>query len=286
MLIRASFTRFLVPFLRVSSLRLSVPLLPLFMLGVILFGAVLREPPKHRSRPHYLHGGLANARPEMETPLNPASQYLMFDRGKLGLQMELPDPLGTESWTPPIVVRKSSAQEKIALPENRTRWRYLTLERRREIREALQGNQEHAWRRLAVHHSASLTGNARLLLADHQRRWPGLEDGAYHFVIGNGSYSADGEVEFGSRWHEQRPSAAMRVEELNATSLSVCLIGSFLREAPSTAQWQALDELLTYLRAQLGPLELSAHRDVESTAQSCPGPAITNAHLDQLGRGF
>ncbi len=215
--------------------------------------------------------------------LDRVSQHLQFDRGELGLQVEIPDPVGSESWTAPIIVRKF-ASSALSLPRARTRWRYLKAEHRRAIREAIATQPEELdWRRLVIHSSASETGNALLLHQDQQRRWPSLEKSAYHFVIGNGTFSSDGEIEVGARWIEQQPGAAMQLPELNYHSLSVCLIGTFREKGPSNAQSRALDELLAYLRAQLGPIELAPHHGVESTAQSCPGPALTEALIQQLG---
>ncbi|MFT4639002.1 MAG: hypothetical protein ACI8T1_002326 [Verrucomicrobiales bacterium] len=227
-----------------------------------------------------LFGGLAIDSKDADE-LDRVSEFLSFDRGALGFQTELPDSVRAESRTPTLIVRKNSS-EKLLLRADRTRWHYLTAEMRREIRGALQQVGGRQWRRLVVHSSASETGNATLLDADQRRRRSSLKYGAYHFTIGNGSYSADGEIELGQRWIEQQPGAAMGIQELNAESLSVCLIGSFRESGPRLAQWQALDELLAYLRAQLGPLSLSAHGEVESTASSCPGPGITTMAMQQL----
>ena len=57
------------------------------------------------------------------------------------------------------------------------------------------------WRTITLHHSATQRGSARLFHRDHlRRRMGGL---FYHFVIGNGSYTRDGEIEVGWRWKKQ-----------------------------------------------------------------------------------
>ena len=58
------------------------------------------------------------------------------------------------------------------------------------------------WKRIVVHHSAIKYGNAAKYDAAHRQR--GMQNGlAYHFVIGNGIDSGDGEVEIGPRWKKQ-----------------------------------------------------------------------------------
>jgi hypothetical protein len=208
-------------------------------------------------------------------------EFLKFDRGEFGVQVQPPAMGMTEAWREPLLVRKAS-DSVLPLPEKRTRWRFLSEETRRAIRDSLSQGEPPSWRRLVVHGSGSATGSAVLLATDLQCRRPDLDMPAYHFVIGNGSFSGDGEVEVGVRWEKQAPSASFHLPELNVTSLSVCLIGPFQEAPPSRAQWRALDELYVYLQAQLGPLPLVAHHEVESTAVGCPGPALTRAHLDQL----
>src|SRR3974390_2523242 len=58
------------------------------------------------------------------------------------------------------------------------------------------------WRWLVIHHSGTEYGNAAIY--DRQHRERGMENGlAYHFVIGNGVDSGDGEIEIGPRWLKQ-----------------------------------------------------------------------------------
>ena len=255
-------------------------LTPLAAAGCVLAWAVFKAD-DGLSLPTRLHGGLAPDEASSEQ-VDRVGHFLAFDRGALGFQVEIPDPVGAESRAPPLLA-DGAANGDLVLPARGWRWRFLSSSKRREIREVLRARGgSHGWRRLVVHGSGSEMGNARVVRAHHERRRPGLDCGVYHFVIGNGSYSGDGEVELGVRWRQQRPSAAMRVQELNAESLSVCLIGTFQETGPTRAQWLALDELLAYLRAQLGSIALRSHRGIESTAASCPGPGLEAAHLIQL----
>ena len=251
--------------------------------ALALLGALLLWHPAGENSSRPLLGGLAGSGSTDAESLDRMSAFLEFDRGQLGVQAELPDPIGTESHLPSITVRKSSKEDAPFKP-SRTRWRYLSTNLRQQIRTAITTESAQRWRRLAVHSSGSISGNATLLNAHHALRDPDLANGAYHIVIGNGSFSGDGEISLGSRWHEQLPSAAMKVDDVNASSLSVCLIGNFTETGPNRAQWRALDELTAYLRSQLGPMDVMTHRQLESTAPACPGPGFSRETLDQLSK--
>ena len=262
------------------------PWLPITLaLGVLGVGAWLgREEwvDAEGSTPVLLGGLAPGVQADEAEAYDRMSDFLEFDRGRLGVQVEIPDPVAAESRIPTIMVRKSSV-EGLSLKSKRTRWRFLTKAQRQSIHSVLaRSGPDHRWRRLVVHSSRSDSGNAALLRAYHLQVNPKLKQGAYHFVIGNGSHSADGEISIGQRWREQLPGAAMRVEALNEASLSVCLIGEFTESGPTVAQWRALDELMAYLRAQLGPISLVSHRQVESTAEACPGPGFDTRLLQQL----
>ena len=60
------------------------------------------------------------------------------------------------------------------------------------------------WKTITVHHSGTTQGSARLFDRDHRRRHMGGL--FYHFVIGNGTKTADGSVETGWRWKKQVPA--------------------------------------------------------------------------------
>jgi hypothetical protein len=66
------------------------------------------------------------------------------------------------------------------------------------------------WKAIVIHHMASGTGSARAIDRIHrQKGWDGL---GYHFVIGNGTLSDDGEVEIGYRWKIQKVGAHCRAQ--------------------------------------------------------------------------
>ena len=125
---------------------------------------------------------------------------------------------------------------------------------------------------LVIHHSATTTGNARVFRALH-RAVNGWIDIGYHFVIGNGTLSGDGEIEPG------RPvwSVGAHAREHNRDSIGICLVGNFNETSPTRKQIASLKDLLKKL---LEDLSLSRsgillHRDVPGCRTECPGDNLT-----------
>jgi LysM repeat protein len=120
------------------------------------------------------------------------------------------------------------------------------------------------WRYITVHHSATLEGNAECFDRNHRnRRMGGL---FYHFVIGNGTLSGDGEIEVGWRWRKQ--------EQVNRPfDIQICLVGDFNKQEVSNVQFDTLVKLINVLRKQynisLGSIR--KHRDIEGKVTECPG---------------
>ena len=75
---------------------------------------------------------------------------------------------------------------------------------------------------------------------------------AYHFVIGNGRSSGNGQIEIGSRWTRQINGGHVASDYLNNIAIGICLVGDLNRQVPTQAQLAALDELVTYLRGRVG----------------------------------
>jgi N-acetylmuramoyl-L-alanine amidase-like protein len=134
------------------------------------------------------------------------------------------------------------------------------------------------WRFIIVHNSGTRQGNARIFdyYHRHVRRMPnGL---AYHFVIGNGTSSGDGEIEIGNRWTRQINGGHVHSDYLNNISLGICLVGDFNRDQPTKAQLGACEELIRYLRARCGKVDrkdipVRPHREMNPPrwATDCPG---------------
>jgi LysM repeat protein len=126
------------------------------------------------------------------------------------------------------------------------------------------------WRNIIAHHSAIREGNAAIYGRAHKRR--GMINGlAYHFVIGNGIDSGDGEIEIGPRWTGQIEGGHVKSRAYNLTSIGVCVIGDFQKFKPTANQLVAFRELVTFLKHDLlgGKPKFYVHKDLEQTA--CPG---------------
>lgn len=120
------------------------------------------------------------------------------------------------------------------------------------------------WRYITLHHSATTEGNAEAFDRNHRRR--GMGGLFYHFVIGNGTGSRDGELEVGWRWIRQS-----QVERKG--DIQVCLVGDYNRQEISPAQFAALVKLLKVLTQQYAiPLNhIRKHQDAVSKYTECPG---------------
>ncbi|TVP77516.1 MAG: LysM peptidoglycan-binding domain-containing protein [Puniceicoccaceae bacterium] len=128
------------------------------------------------------------------------------------------------------------------------------------------------WRRIVVHHSAIKHGNAAIYDRAHRRR--NMQNGlAYHFIIGNGIDSGDGEIEVGPRWRNQLLGGHVRSYQINLTAIGICLVGNFEIEHPSRRQLDAFVQLMDWLRDEVipGAREFAGHRDLRGEQTICPG---------------
>lgn len=129
------------------------------------------------------------------------------------------------------------------------------------------------WRHVVVHHSGIEDGNAKAYDSGHRRR--GMEHGlAYHFVIGNGRDSGDGEIEIGPRWRRQIHGGHVRSQAYNESGIGICLVGNFEKRKPGAKQLASLTALIDWLRddAPLGARPaFTVHRWVDRNHTVCPG---------------
>jgi N-acetyl-anhydromuramyl-L-alanine amidase AmpD len=104
----------------------------------------------------------------------------------------------------------------------------------------------------------------------------------YHFVIGNGNGSGDGQIEPGSRWTAQAVGAhaASPGNQYNEQGVGICLVGNFTSmveggglRLPTGKQIESLRFLVLYLCLKLGltPDEMIGHCDVPGAHTLCPG---------------
>lgn len=128
------------------------------------------------------------------------------------------------------------------------------------------------WKLVVGHHSGVPTGNAAIYDRYHRSR--GMENGlAYHFVIGNGTKSKDGEIEIGGRWKRQLPGGHVRSDAINQVGIGICLVGNFEETRPTGAQLHSFKTLVTYLKENVvqGPWRFAVHRDLDPGHTACPG---------------
>jgi N-acetyl-anhydromuramyl-L-alanine amidase AmpD len=137
------------------------------------------------------------------------------------------------------------------------------------------------WKFIIVHNSGTRQGNARAFDYYHRRVRKMRNGLAYHFVIGNGTSSGNGEIEIGDRWRRQINGGHVHSDYLNNISLGICLVGDFNRDRPTRAQLDATEELISYLRTRCGKADGRAiavrpHREMNPPQWStdCPGDAF------------
>ena len=194
---------------------------------------------------------------------------------------------------PQVVIEKSGIEEDQGFepppspPPRRGFWpwsrpvnyRYLTSSVIDAIRRA--PVKRRRWQFIVVHNSGTRQGNARVFdyYHKHVRR---MQNGlAYHFVIGNGTSTGNGQIEVGDRWRRQINGGHVHSDYLNNISLGICLVGDFNRDQPTRAQLEACEELIRYLRQRCGKIEnhyaiVKPHREMNPPRwpTDCPGNAF------------
>jgi len=140
------------------------------------------------------------------------------------------------------------------------------------------------WEYIVVHHSGTSGGSAKVFDYYHSQE-RGMENGlAYHFVIGNGTDSGDGQIEVGRRWLKQLQGGHLASESLNEISIGICLVGDFSRSRVGPRQTAALIELVKYLRQRMPNRELKfrLHREINTRPTECPGRLFPAQAIHEL----
>ncbi|MEP9412080.1 MAG: N-acetylmuramoyl-L-alanine amidase [Candidatus Brocadia sp.] len=141
---------------------------------------------------------------------------------------------------------------------------------------------ERSWKYIIIHHSATAKGNAARFDQYHRkdRKWQyGL---AYHFVIGNGSFSEDGEIEVSERWKKQIHGAHTANMDCNRVAIGICLVGDFENGgAPTENQFESLVRLIQYLsrKYNITQSNILQHKQVYQKCTACPGKNFPFAEL-------
>lgn len=128
------------------------------------------------------------------------------------------------------------------------------------------------WSTVVIHHSATARGSARSFDRDHKAR--GWDELGYHFVIGNGTGSGDGQIEVGGRWSKQKHGAHCKTPNnyFNEHGIGICLVGDFTRSRPTPRQMASLQRLTGFLceRCSIPPDRVVTHGGVTHKTK-CPG---------------
>ena len=127
----------------------------------------------------------------------------------------------------------------------------------------------HGWTSIVIQQSGTSEGSAATLGKLHERI--GLGGLGYHFVVGNGKGSPDGQIEAGFRWNRQLRGAfsfGVGGEAANRRAIGVCLVGDGRREAPTAEQVRELVWLVRQLQTKFN---IPADRVVLQTKSDQPG---------------
>ena len=195
-----------------------------------------------------------------------------------------PAPAPTTTPVAPVTVKKSGFEEEEVVPAEKEsggwffgpKYKYLTKSLRTQIDRA--PVRRNRWRYIVVHNSGTRQGSAKAFNYYHLRVRKMPNGMAYHFVIGNGSSTGDGQIEIGTRWTRQVNGGHVHSDYLNNIALGICLVGDYNRGKPTERQLEALEELIKYLRKRVGRVEgkisiVKAHREINPPRwpTDCPG---------------
>jgi len=139
-----------------------------------------------------------------------------------------------------------------------------------------------SWQYIVIHHSATPTGGAAAF--DKMHKAKGWDELGYHFVIGNGTDTRDGQIEVGSRWPKQKWGAHTKTPDnrYNEHGIGICLVGNFDVSHPTDAQLKSVARLVSFLMKtyKIPASGVVGHRDCKST--DCPGKYVNINKVRQL----
>jgi N-acetylmuramoyl-L-alanine amidase len=129
------------------------------------------------------------------------------------------------------------------------------------------------WQCIVIHHSATPSGSAAEFHQAHLAR--GWDELGYHFVIGNGTGSGDGQIEVGPRWYKQKHGAHCKTANNyhNEHGIGICLVGDFDQTRPTRAQMESLRRLVAFLmiKCNIPANQVIGHGEAPGTSTACPG---------------
>ena len=134
---------------------------------------------------------------------------------------------------------------------------------------------DRSWRYIVLHHSAQPEGGYPEIDREHRSRL-GSAGCGYHFVIGNGTGSPDGQIEVARRWSDQRGAAHCRdakTPAVNDYGIGICLVGNLDQDGPTPKQIEAAQSLVDYLesRYNIPTSNVDVHARLAQNPTACPG---------------
>lgn len=143
-----------------------------------------------------------------------------------------------------------------------------------------------SWKWIVIHHSATPTGGAAAF--DKMHKAKGWDELGYHFVVGNGTDTRNGQIEVGPRWLKQKWGAHTKTpdNQFNEHGIGICLVGNFDVSQPSETQLKSLAKLVSFLMKKYNiPADhVVGHRDCKST--DCPGRNMSIARIRLMSTQF
>jgi len=226
----------------------------------------------------------ADSKPEMQSSRAPAEPSAVPRPAPRPSQRPVPPQTQLPS---DITVEKSGIEQEQGFeapppppPQKHSWWpfsrqpanyRYLTAANIETIRRA--PVQRARWKFIIVHNSGTRQGSAKVFDYYHRKVRRMTNGLAYHFVIGNGTSTRNGQIEIGERWTRQIRGGHVHSDYMNNMGLGICLVGDFNRDQPTRAQLDACEELIKYLQERCGKMQVRPHREVNPPrwATDCPG---------------
>ena len=131
------------------------------------------------------------------------------------------------------------------------------------------------WRYIVLHHSAASSGSYDQIDAEH-RKILGIDGCGYHFVIGNGNGSGDGQIEVAQRWNNQKQGVHCRnakSHDVDEYGIGICLVGDLDKSPPTPRQIAAAKALVAHLssRYEIVQARVQTHSHLAATKTVCPG---------------
>jgi len=172
---------------------------------------------------------------------------------------------GLRSTSAAGVVKRTSAQEGLRA--------FFGKEGGEEL--FFPGKADRPWKYIVLHHSATETGSYDSIDAEH-RKVLGFDGCGYHFVIGNGTGSGDGQIEVSQRWVNQKHGVHCRnakKSEIDEYGIGICLVGDFDKAPPTARQVAAVRLLVDYLgrKYEIDEENVETHAHLAATPTVCPG---------------